>query len=84
MAMGMMSVTIPAVAAAAGIYFLDKNHSQAQKRMAEVVHGLGSGMRGPVGSMVAKVKEEVKSNSQMPKLAPQFDGLYSFETLVGR
>ncbi|CAK7324280.1 unnamed protein product [Dovyalis caffra] len=70
MAMGAVSVTVPAIVAAAGIYFLDKSHSKAQE--------LGSRMRASRENMVEKVKKA----SEMPKLAPQLDGLNCFETLI--
>ncbi|KAM1021040.1 hypothetical protein ACFX15_041445 [Malus domestica] len=63
------------VAAATGIYFLDKNHYQPKE--------LGAGIRATIQDVVAKAKAKVNT-TQMPKLAPQFDGLDSFETLVGR
>lgn len=43
----------------------------------------GAGIRAYIGNMVAKAKEGMKTTG-MPKLAPQFDGLHCFETLVGR
>lgn len=70
MAMGAMSVTVTVAAAAAGIYFFDKSHTKAQE--------LGSRMRSSGENMVAKVKK----TSEMPKLAPQLDGLNCFETLI--
>ncbi|KAK9291491.1 hypothetical protein L1049_021268 [Liquidambar formosana] len=74
MAVGTMYATMPAVAAAVGLYFLDKQHSNTKE--------LGSGFRASMKNSESKAKEEVKI-TQMPKLAPQFDGLYCFETLVG-
>ena len=41
------------------------------------------GIRAFIVNFIAKAKVEVNS-TQMPKLAPQFDGLDCFETLVGR
>ena len=41
------------------------------------------GVEATIQNMVTKTKEEVKRIG-MPKLAPQFDGLHCFETLVGR
>uniref|UniRef100_A0A6N2KP25 Uncharacterized protein n=1 Tax=Salix viminalis TaxID=40686 RepID=A0A6N2KP25_SALVM len=70
MAMGAMSVTVTVVAAAAGIYVFDKSHSKAQE--------LGSRRRSSSENMVANVKK----TSEMPKLAPQLDGLNCFETLI--
>ncbi|KAA8533533.1 hypothetical protein F0562_031033 [Nyssa sinensis] len=75
MGMGTLYMTAPAIAAAVGIYFFDRNHSEAKE--------LGGGLRTSVGNLVAKVKEEMKS-THVPKLAPQFDGLHCFETLVAR
>ncbi|KDP24881.1 hypothetical protein JCGZ_25162 [Jatropha curcas] len=75
MAMGIMSVTVPAVVAAAGIYFFDRTHPITQE--------IGNGRQASIGRMIAKVTEEGKNSSTKPKLAPQFDGLYCFETLVG-
>ncbi|KAJ4830898.1 hypothetical protein Tsubulata_011131 [Turnera subulata] len=74
MAMGMMSVTVPTVVAAAGIYFFDSSNSKAQE--------LGNGARSSLGSLVSKVKKGVKKTSEMPKFAPQLDGLNCFETLI--
>ncbi|KAL7254402.1 hypothetical protein ACSBR1_008735 [Camellia fascicularis] len=68
-----------AVAAALGIYFFDR----IQPNNKELGGGGGGRLRTPVVSLMAKMKEEVKKSNQMPKLAPQFDGLHSFETLVG-
>ncbi|CAN6564674.1 unnamed protein product [Malus baccata var. baccata] len=62
------------VAAATGIYFLDKTHYQPKE--------LGAGIRATIQYVVAKAKAKANT-TQMPKLAPQFDGLDSFETLVG-
>jgi DNA/RNA-binding domain of Phe-tRNA-synthetase-like protein len=42
------------------------------------VQELGSRMRSSSENMVAKVKK----TSEMPKLAPQLDGLNCFETLI--
>lgn len=44
---------------------------------------LGAGIRATIQDVVAKAKAKVNT-TQTPKLAPQFDGLDSFETLVGR
>ncbi|KAJ6760682.1 hypothetical protein OIU79_025512 [Salix purpurea] len=74
MAMGAMSVTVTVVAAAAGIYVFDKSHSKAQCHVQE----LGSRRRSSSENMVANVKK----TCEMPKLAPQLDGLNCFETLI--
>ncbi|CAL5367752.1 unnamed protein product [Camellia sinensis] len=84
--MGATQITFaaPAVAAALGIYFFDR--IQANNKVPIYIWELGGGggrLQTPVVSLMAKMKEEVKKSSQMPKLAPQFDGLHSFETLVG-
>ncbi|KAJ6373505.1 hypothetical protein OIU78_029234 [Salix suchowensis] len=70
MAMGAVSVAVPAVVAAAVIYFVDQSHSKAQE--------MGGRMRASSENMV----EKVKTASEMPKLAPQLDGLNCFETLI--
>ncbi|KAF9667259.1 hypothetical protein SADUNF_Sadunf15G0003900 [Salix dunnii] len=69
MAMSAVSVTVPAVVAAAAIYFVDQSHSKPQE--------MGGRMRASSENMVEKVKA-----SEMPKLAPQLDGLNCFETLI--
>ncbi|OAY59586.1 hypothetical protein MANES_01G042900v8 [Manihot esculenta] len=74
--MGFLSVAVPTVVAAAGIYFLEKSHSRAQE--------VGNGIQAAaIANMVRKVKEQVKTNTELPKLAPQFDGLFCFETFIG-
>ncbi|KAB1205209.1 hypothetical protein CJ030_MR7G021963 [Morella rubra] len=75
MASGTIYATVPAVVAAAGVYFFERNHSKPKEH--------GAGIRAYIGNMVAKAKEGMKTTG-MPKLAPQFDGLHCFETLVGR
>ncbi|XP_059435198.1 uncharacterized protein LOC132168127 [Corylus avellana] len=75
MASGTIYATIPAIVAAAGIYFFDRNHSKSKER--------GGGIRAAIDKLVAKAKEEEKT-TRAPKFAPQFDGLHCFETLVGR
>ncbi|KAL7003775.1 hypothetical protein U1Q18_004920 [Sarracenia purpurea var. burkii] len=74
--MGALHITPPA-AVAVGIYFFNKIHSAAKE--------LGGGaLAAPTATSAAKGGKEVKITSQqVPKLAPQFDGLYCFETLVG-
>ncbi|PQP93075.1 hypothetical protein Pyn_20457 [Prunus yedoensis var. nudiflora] len=69
-------VVVAAAAAAAGIYFLDKNHYQPKE--------LGGGIGETIQHVVPKPKVELNNTTQMLKLAPQFDGLDSFETLVAR
>ncbi|KAK4571061.1 hypothetical protein RGQ29_029769 [Quercus rubra] len=66
--------TVPAVVVAAGIYFFDINHYRPKEHE--------GGVQASMKNMVAKAKQEVKK-IEMPKLAPQFDGLHCFETLVG-
>ncbi|KAI8565139.1 hypothetical protein RHMOL_Rhmol03G0237500 [Rhododendron molle] len=68
-----LHVAAPAVATAIGIYFFERTHSNTKE--------LPGGMRTSMANMLAKLREEVKSN-RAPKLAPQFDGLHCFETLV--
>ncbi|KAG6745502.1 hypothetical protein POTOM_049990 [Populus tomentosa] len=47
-----------------------------------IIVGLGGRMGASSENMAAKVKKEVKKASEMPKLAPQLDGLNCFETLI--
>ncbi|KAL2550838.1 Uncharacterized protein Fot_12368 [Forsythia ovata] len=61
----------PAAAAAIGLCFFVRNHSSNKE----------TGVRGFITKFSAEVKKEVKSG-QIPKLAPHFDGLYCFETLI--
>ncbi|QCE15484.1 hypothetical protein DEO72_LG11g2495 [Vigna unguiculata] len=61
---------VPSIAAAAGFYFIGRNDVK------EIKQGSLSSQK-----MLAEVKERAKS-LQTPKLAPQFDGLDCFETLV--
>ncbi|KAM5557797.1 hypothetical protein ABKV19_024906 [Rosa sericea] len=76
MAMSTINMSLPfVVAAGAGIYFLHRKH-YTQKE-------IGGGIRASIENFMTQTRVEV-SNTQMPKLAPQFDGLDSFETLVGR
>ena len=44
---------------------------------------LGGGGGLSTANLAAKLREEAKSSAQLPKLAPKFDGLHCFETLVG-
>lgn len=104
MALGTIYATIPAVVAAAGIYFFDRNHSKSKVTKPLYLSGdvsptrfigtlnyhvsfyiqeHGGGIRAAIDKLVAKAKEEEKT-TRAPKLAPQFDGLHCFETLVGR
>ncbi|GFY84018.1 hypothetical protein Acr_03g0007920 [Actinidia rufa] len=76
MAMGALQVTVPAVAAVVGLYFVDKIHSNAKEH-------LDGGCGLSTASLAAKLRDEAKSSAQVPKLAPKFDGLHCFETLVG-
>ncbi|WVZ18530.1 hypothetical protein V8G54_005852 [Vigna mungo] len=71
MAMGSIFAAVPAIAAAAGFYFIGRNNVKEIKQ--------GSSVSSQ--KMLAEVKEPAKS-LQRPKLAPQFDGLDCFETLV--
>ncbi|GAY31889.1 hypothetical protein WN943_014963 [Citrus x changshan-huyou] len=73
MAMGTMYATVPAFAAAFSIYLLDRSHSKVQE-----FKGFAP---ASIASVLAKPNMDVE-NVQLPKLAPQFDGLHSFETLV--
>ncbi|KAK8569748.1 hypothetical protein V6N13_046793 [Hibiscus sabdariffa] len=74
MALATVYATIPAVVAAAvGIYSFDR-HSGAKE--------YGGGVRSSMGSMLAKANQMVQT-TPLPKVAPQFDGLNCFETLVG-
>ncbi|CAK9158240.1 unnamed protein product [Ilex paraguariensis] len=77
MAMTCLYMTAPAVAAAIGLYFFDRY------RYGNKVYELGGGIQPSMENLVAKVKEEGFKSTQMPKLAPKFDGLHCFETLVG-
>ncbi|CAA2965836.1 Hypothetical predicted protein [Olea europaea subsp. europaea] len=72
MALATIYTTATPAAAAIGLYFFVRNHSTNQE----------TGVRGYITNFLAEVKKEVKSG-QVPKLAPHFDGLNSFETLVG-
>ncbi|CAL9008941.1 unnamed protein product [Prunus brigantina] len=72
-----MPFAAAAAAAAAGIYFLDKNHYQPKQE-------LGGGIGETIQHVAPKPKVELNNTTQMLKLAPQFDGLDSFETLVAR
>ncbi|CAN1170794.1 hypothetical protein LINPERHAP2_LOCUS29191 [Linum perenne] len=74
--------TVPAVATALGLYLLDRttsspsgSHSHHFKSSPDL--SFGKDRRIPAAAGI--VKEEKK---QTPKLAPQFDGLFCFETLV--
>ncbi|KAG5050296.1 hypothetical protein JHK85_011399 [Glycine max] len=62
---------VPAVTAVVGFYFIDRNYIKEIKQGSSV-----SNLK-----MLAEVKERAKT-LQKPKLAPQLDGLYCFETLV--
>ncbi|KAG4392879.1 hypothetical protein GLYMA_04G228750v4 [Glycine max] len=71
MAMGRFFAAVPAVTAVVGFYFKDRNYIKEIKQGSSV-----SNLK-----MLAEVKERAKT-LQKPKLAPQLDGLYCFETLV--
>ncbi|MBA0773576.1 hypothetical protein Gotri_008843 [Gossypium trilobum] len=74
MALGTVYATIPAVVAAVvGIYSFDR-HSGAKE--------FGVGVRSSTDSMLAKPNTKMQT-TPLPKVAPQFDGLNCFETLVG-
>ncbi|XVF10176.1 hypothetical protein REPUB_Repub07fG0160100 [Reevesia pubescens] len=74
MAVGTIYATIPAVVAAAvGIYSFDRQSGAKE---------FGGGIRSSIGSMLTKPNQKVKTTT-LPKVAPQFDGLNCFETLVG-
>ncbi|KAL7147269.1 hypothetical protein ABFS83_06G097200 [Erythranthe nasuta] len=71
---GVYVITAPAAAAAMGLYFFGRNNLPNNQE----VGGAGIG---------ANVKKEVKSGGGGgggggPMLAPQFDGLHCFETIV--
>ncbi|GMJ06339.1 hypothetical protein HRI_004303100 [Hibiscus trionum] len=68
MALATVYATIPAVVAAAvGIY------------------SFGGGVRSSMGTLLEKDNQKVQTTAlpALPKVAPQFDGLNCFETLVG-
>ncbi|PON71972.1 hypothetical protein PanWU01x14_068140 [Parasponia andersonii] len=73
MAAGTLSITLPVVAAAVGLYLCERSHFKTKK--------FGTEIRSSFETIAAKARVEVKT-SQMPKLAPQFDGLDCFETFV--
>ncbi|KAK8484743.1 hypothetical protein V6N13_130566 [Hibiscus sabdariffa] len=74
MASGTVYATIPVVVAAAvGIYSYDRHSGEKD---------FGGGVRSSPGSMLAKPNQKVQA-TPLPKVAPQFDGLHCFETLVG-
>ncbi|XWS61413.1 hypothetical protein CRYUN_Cryun07bG0123900 [Craigia yunnanensis] len=73
MAAGTIYATIPAVVAAAvGIYSFDRQSG---------AKAFGGGIRSSIETMLAKPNQKVKG-TPLPKVAPQFDGLHCFETLV--
>ncbi|KAJ1382030.1 hypothetical protein SESBI_44622 [Sesbania bispinosa] len=71
MATGSIYAAVPAVAAAVGFYFKDRNYVKETKK----------GLSISNQKMIAEVKDQAKT-FQKPKLAPQLDGLHCFETLV--
>ncbi|KAL0340927.1 UNVERIFIED_CONTAM: hypothetical protein Scaly_0535600 [Sesamum calycinum] len=76
MAVSSVYITAPA-AAAVGLYLFARNLPR------NLAGGGGEGMRRP-NSRAAEVKKaDVKVGAE-PKLAPEFDGLCCFETIVGR
>ncbi|KAL1565486.1 hypothetical protein AAHA92_07695 [Salvia divinorum] len=79
MALSGVYVTAPAAAAAMGLYFIGKNISNTND----------GGDGGMAGTAAAKDEESGRSEEKaaaaaLPKLAPQFDGLHCFETIVRR
>ncbi|KAJ6376167.1 hypothetical protein OIU77_001020 [Salix suchowensis] len=52
--------------------------TKATPKLSVMFRSLGSRMRSSGENMVANVKK----TSEMPKLAPQLDGLNCFETLI--
>ncbi|KAK6926088.1 EF-hand domain [Dillenia turbinata] len=66
-------VTVPAIAAAIGVYMFDRSHSKPK--------GNSGGFTASLERIMSKAKEGAKATS-MPKMAPQLDGLHSFETLL--
>lgn len=71
MAMGSIYVAVPALAAAVGFYFLDRNHVKEIKKEFSLSNE----------KMMPQVQDQGKS-IQNPKFAPQLDGLHCFETFV--
>lgn len=63
-----------AAAAAAGLYFLDRHQAQSHSKVG------GNGLH--VSKMDLLAKRKKGADDQAPKLAPQFDGLNCFETMV--
>nr|DAD36170.1 TPA_asm: hypothetical protein HUJ06_006810 [Nelumbo nucifera] len=76
MAMGTLYMTVPAVAAAIGFYFLETTQSKSKKHFE-------GGFQASLERLVSKAREGMKT-VRPPKFAPEFDGLHSFETLVTR
>ncbi|PIA49917.1 hypothetical protein AQUCO_01300567v1 [Aquilegia coerulea] len=73
MTVGTFYMSMPVVASAVVVYFLEQNRSNIKQ------------LEGGVGTSVEKIKGKVETDQktgQMPKLAPAFDGLHCFETLV--
>ncbi|KAF4356623.1 hypothetical protein CsatB_002301 [Cannabis sativa] len=73
MAASTISITLPIVAAALGLYLCDKGHPKTNKKES------GDEIRNTVSRSRTM---EVKSTNRIPKFAPQFDGLDCFETFV--
>ncbi|KAG6422534.1 hypothetical protein SASPL_119109 [Salvia splendens] len=79
MALNGVYVTAPAAAAAMGLYLFGKNISNTN-----------DGEDGGMAGMTAPKDEENERSEKKstvavsPKLAPQFDGLHCFETIVSR
>ncbi|CAN0922734.1 hypothetical protein LINGRAHAP2_LOCUS33206 [Linum grandiflorum] len=82
-------MTVPAVAAALGCYLLDRttssspvihNHHFKSSPLSfdECSKDSGSCRRIPAAAAAGTVEEK----NLMPNLAPQFDGLFCFETLI--
>ncbi|KAF4351697.1 hypothetical protein G4B88_018370 [Cannabis sativa] len=77
MAASTISITLPIMAAALGLYLCDKGHPKTNKKQS------GDGIRNSIETTVSKSRTmEVKSTNRIPKFAPQFDGLDCFETFV--
>lgn len=76
MALSCAYVTAPAAAAAMGLYLFGRNLSNDN----------GGGGGGMEAMAAAKEKKKDGSSAKVvpPKLAPQFDGLFCFETIVRR
>uniref|UniRef100_A0A803PQA5 Uncharacterized protein n=1 Tax=Cannabis sativa TaxID=3483 RepID=A0A803PQA5_CANSA len=74
MAASTISITLPIVAAALGLYLCDKGHLKTNKKES------GDGIRNTVSR--SRTMEVKSTNTRILKFAPQFDGLDCFETFV--